>query len=376
DGKPFLPVGLYAGGVSEEDVETLKNSPFNFVMPYGGAALKWPGAFQKDHDTENLRYALDKLEAAEIKFGCNLITSYESANHALKSWWDGEDIGINERVDKIADVVKDHPATLFYYICDELPASLYRQIEARRSQLNRRDPDHPTFSAYFQYPELSYYSSCQDITGLIFYPIVNSKSTSMELIVSNMEAAREVIRKKNGTMSLWAVGQAFNWGSYGTDRKRYENEYRYPTAEEYISMVVLPAIYGVKGYIFYSYHTLRHVLGSLSVEEKKQEFEREWAKVCAMGQVLRDLEPWLLSLQVAPEVNVKTLKGKVVARALMNEEGSATRILIAGIGPGECEAELTFPANAVMQSKYGKTTSSGNGTYYFKGNNICCDILN
>ena len=62
-----------------------------------------------------------------------------------------------------------------------------------------------------------------------------------------MEAAKAVIEKSNGTMSLWAVGQAFNWGAYEKDRKRYETQYRYPTEHEYIAMALLPPSTEPKG---------------------------------------------------------------------------------------------------------------------------------
>lgn len=375
DGKPFLPVGLFVGGVNKQDVDLWSKSPFNFVMPYGGAALKWPGENEKNRDSENLTLALDKLQAAGIKFGCNLLTSYPHFEHPQKSWWDGKDIGIDPRVDKIADVIKNHPATLFYYICDEMPAARYREIEERRAQLNRRDPGHPTLAVYFQYPDLPYYSTCQDILGLIFYPITDRKSRSLELIVNNMEAARAVVEKSNGTMSLWAVGQAFNWGAYEKDRKRYETQYRYPTEHEYIAMALLPAIYGAKGYLFYSYQELRYVHGSMDETEKMIEFCREWPKVCAMGKVLRELEPFLLSLKKAPEVKVETAQGKVKARAFVDDSEKQIRVLITGIGPGDADAILTIPGKTDMKSQYGKTENLGGGKYRFKGTDICCDIL-
>ncbi len=375
NGKPFLPVGLFVGGVNEEDVRNWSHSPFNFVMPYGGAALKWPGEFEKDRDSENLLRALDKLQAAGIRFGCNLLTSYPHFTHPGKSRWDGREIGIDPRVDKIVDVIKNHSATLFYYICDELPASRSREIEERRIQLSRRDPDHPALAVYFQYPDLAFYSNAQDIAGLIFYPVAGRDSRSMELILHNMEAAKTVLEKSNGTMSLWAVGQAFNWGCYEKDRKRYETLYRYPTEHEYIAMALLPAIYGVRGWLFYSYHELRYVPGSMDETEKKIEFCREWPKVCAMGKVLRELEPFLLSLQKAPEVGVETVRGKVKARAFADDSGKQLRVLVTGIGPGASEAVLAVPGSPGLKSRFGKTENLGGGKYRFKGTDICCDIL-
>jgi len=374
-GKPFLPLGLYAGGTNAEDLAFWEKSPFNFVMPYGGPKLKYPGEWKKDDDTGNLHRALDRLHRSGLGFACNLIASYPNLKYILANW-DGTRVrGINAVVDAISDTVKDHPAMLVYYTCDELPAKRGPEIEARRLQLRRRDPRHPSMAAYFQYPDLPYYGNGQDIIGLIFYPVVGPKSNSMELILSNLEAARRVLSDRNGNMSVWAIGQAFNWGSYVPDRNRFENDYRFPTRDELTAMSVLAAIEGVKGFLFYSYHTLRYVRGCLNENEKLIEFCDTWPAVCSMGKTIRELEHYILSTRKAPKADIKVLKGKIRAKAFLSEDGKSLRLLVAGVGPGPAEALLSIPGWSDLSSLTGKSLKRPDGRYHFHGKDICYDIL-
>ena len=373
-GKPFLPVGLYAGGTNAEDLSFWEKSPFNFVMPYGGPKLKYPGEWKRNEDTANLRRALDRLKSKNLRFACNLIASYPDLKFILKNW-DGDRVrGINESVDAISDAVKNHPAMMVYYTCDELPAKRGREIEARRMQLHRRDSNHPTLAAYFQYPDLPYYGNGQDILGLIFYPVVGPKSDNMELILSNLDAARRIMADRNGNMSVWAIAQAFNWGTYVKDRKRFEKDYRFPTEAEMTAMGVLAAIEGVKGFLFYSYQELRYRNGCLSETEKLIEFCDTWPAVCSMGKTIRELEPYLLSLRKAPQIKLKVIKGKVRAKAFLSDDGKSIRVLIAGVGPGEAEAIVEIPGWKNLDSLTGNSKNC-NGKYRFQGKNICYDIL-
>jgi hypothetical protein len=50
-------------------------------------------------------------------------------------------------------------------------------------------------------------------------------------------------------------------------------------------------------------------------------------------------------------------------------------VLVTGTGPGASEAEITVAGSANLKARYGKTESLGNGTYRFKGTDICSDVL-
>ena len=97
-----------------------------------------------------------------------------------------------------------------------------------------------------------------------------------------------------------------------------------------------------------------------------------WPKAAA--KLLRFLEPWILSIDSPPEVNIEVKAGTVDARAM--RYNGKTCIAVTACGPGKTEAVITAAdANDRLISRYGHAKKLENGKYLFKGNDICSDVL-
>ena len=135
-------------------------------------------------------------------------------------------------------------------------------------------------------------------------------------------------------------------------------------------MVLLGAIYGAKWFCFYSYTTIM---------ERQEKFDPGssrvfWPRVCAVAKLLRGLEPWLLSLEKAPDVAIASKASSIVDARAFSSDGKL-RVLVTACGPGKAEAVITVPGKTNLKSRFGNIRPLGDGKYLFCGDDICSDIL-
>ncbi|MCX6992469.1 MAG: carbohydrate binding domain-containing protein [Kiritimatiellaeota bacterium] len=365
NGKPFLPVGLYHGTLTRKDVDIIAKSPFNCVMPYNSLSMGFKDSQKKG--TEGIQEIMDFCQTKKLKIIFSIKDVYAETTYAPTT------LGVEGEsaiVEKAVTSFKNHPALLAWYVNDELPTSMLDRLTARRREVNRLDPFHPTWAVFCDFNEVPAYGPTCDIVGVDPYPIRDANSHDMELVRLAMEMTKRAVGTTEG-MATWAVPQIFNWGCYDKkakeDRKAYESTCRDPTESEMISMSLLCAIMGAKGFIYYSYFDLKK---KVSVPD----YGRRWPEVCRMGELMVSLAPFLLADSDGPAVTVNAESGKIMAKAFKDDKGSV-RVLIAGIGPGDSKATLTVSSSVPLKSKFGKCVSLRNGQYRFQGADICSDIL-
>lgn len=369
-GKPFLPVGLYSHDFStREDLETIANSPFNCLMPYNSLYMGF--ADSKLTGIPRIREVLDACHERGIKIIFSLKDLYEGTDFATR-----ETLGIRgvpAIIDKAVTTFRDHPALLAWYINDEMPTTMLDQLSARRREVNRLDPYHPTWAVLVSFSELPIYGPTCDVMGVDPYPIRARDSRDMDRVRYSMEMASRAVGTPEG-MAVWAVPQIMNWGCYDAkarkDRDYYVRNFRDPTEEEMLSMSLLCAIQGAKGFIYYSYSDLTGYINP----HAKPDFQRRWPEVCRVGEVMVSLSPFLLSDRHGPKVSVRNASGKVLAKGFTDNRGRVV-VLVAGTGPGESSAVLSVATSSPLRSKFGKCAPQTTGTYRFRGTDICSDIL-
>ena len=365
NGKPFMPIGLYTGQMSPTEIKMIANGGFNCVLSYNSMELKYPGK----NGLEAIDAVMDCLAENRLKliFSFTQVYPFEPYDSKWLKWQGYE--GADRIIQAIVERWKSHPALLAWYICDELHTNRIKALLERRRLVNRLDPGHPTLSVLFQEENLQYYASGYDILGIDPYPIARADIQNMSEVLRFMKSARRVLCNSHNGMPLWTVPQIFNVGNYrptaDNNLKVYLTEFRYPTEEEIMSMCLLEAIFGSKGFIMYSYFDL------LQGPDPNQ-FKKRWPQVCRIARNLRKLEPFILSDIPPEQLPVKTISGEVYA-ARFDDGHGAQRVLICGIGPGIAEAEITLPPG--FHSLTGKTVNSNTGSYIFRGKNICSDIL-
>ena len=375
DGKPSMPIGLYVyGGELTERLGDIAASPFNCVMPYESLKLHFRG--KPNQGIESTREVFDACAAKGVKIIYSMKDLYENYRCQGREVYPGKWNGITgekEIVEAIVKNFKDHPGLLAWYVGDEIPLGHASRVEQRRRLLHQLDPWHPSWIVQDKFKEktLDEFVSCADVFGVDPYPIEGKESRDMRVVLSAMEQSRDAMAPGTGGLPLWVVPQAHNTGLYNPkinkDRETLLASSRAPNEEEMRSMSLLMAILGARGFVFYSYFDLIKPLAL-------PDYEQRWKELCNVGTLLRELQPFLYSDETAPAVTVKTIQGTVNAAAYKTADGKV-KVLVTGTGPGASEAEITVAGSANLQARYGKTETLGNGTYRFKGTDICSDVL-
>ncbi|NMA40643.1 MAG: hypothetical protein GX937_10765 [Lentisphaerae bacterium] len=321
DGKPFFPLGMYFGGISDSDLEIYRDSPFNCLMPYN---------YPK-------REALDIAEAAGIKVIYS-VKDFYSGRGDLKT--------PQEASDKTASVVeslKDHPAIIAWYINDERPLKMIDELSARRDQMERLDPGRPTWTVLYQVSEVRDYIPSFDVIGTDPYPIPNLPPSQA------LDWARWTTMGAFGSFPNWMVPQAFNWAAYYWKGHGKTDEeilaYRAPTAAELKAMTWMCIAGGATGLVYYSWFDLHHMdklIADGGRALRRDPFKERWAEIKAVAADVKRLDQVLLGIETplaitpAPETPAK------IGVRLFGKDGETW--LLAVNADHEKNAVVTFTA--------------------------------
>lgn len=362
DGKPFLPVGIYATWLrKEDDLKRIADGGFNFILHYTSR-----GAFDiqsSDITTESddrwtspdygssrwnavARRSLDLIHKYGLKYMACHMRVYGEKDTEIKKF----------------NPVFLHPALLAYYLADEISAASMPLVRRSRETIAGNDLYHPVIALTDKPQHCLYYGQAADVIGIDPYPIMDKGSDSILTVRDFLISANAV------GLPVMYVPQAFNWGAHKP--KENYSDFRYPTETEMRSMVLLGAIYGAKWFCFYSYTTIM---------ERQEKFNPGssrvfWPRVCAVAKLLRGLEPWLLSLEKAPDVAIASKASSIVDARAFSSDGKL-RVLVTACGPGKAEAVITVPGKTNLKSRFGNIRPLGGGKYLFCGDDICSDIL-
>ncbi|MBO4632905.1 MAG: hypothetical protein J5858_13355 [Lentisphaeria bacterium] len=368
NGKPFLPVVIYDNHcaptlkefgyvVTEEDIRLFLESPFTSM----GLDSLWRTRFEGEQDgtrwgkltrktLDNALKLMDRFHAA----GKTMLTPARPI-HAKSKMLGAT--GIMDVSKLLIRTFSKHPAHLMWYFNDETDMSADEL--AKRELFAQLDPFHPTLQVQYKVEAYGECIGATDLFGMDNYPIFNENST-LEIVAKAMDAMQKHF-SWNGHISCWAVPQIFNWNNYDKTAPYY-----FPAEEQIRGNVILMALSGVKGYYMYHRQCLREGVDHAG-------YLKRWEMVCRVAQMLRDLEPYLLSSQDHPKFEMKVLKGQVRAQTFRTDDGRLA-LLVANVGKGEGEAEITFPGSESLRSLYGLTKQE-NGKWIFKGKNIAGDVI-
>ena len=260
-GKPFFPLGFFNGGLSQgQMLKYWKGTPFNCVMPYS-----MPTVEDLDCARQNGFMALVSLKDAHYRtLHCPPEITSEQDEMAF--------------VTNVVDRFKGHPALLAWYVNDESDVGMIGRLTKRRRQLERLDPDHPTWGCIYQLSEASEYVQTADIQGSDPYPIPGDISRVLT-------DTRRIADASRGARPLWQVPQVFDWSAYHKPPREGE---RAPTEEEIRNMSWQCIAGGANGLIYYAFHTVMLMDG-------KDPFERRWAEWCRVAEEIRSRFPILLA---------------------------------------------------------------------------------
>ena len=277
DGQPFFPLGCYFGGVSEEDLAIYADSAFNCLMPYSPIS----------------REALDRCQDKNIKVLYSVKDNFKTL--AASSEQDGID-----RTRRMVEKVKDHPAIIAWYINDELPLWMIRELIDRRDLLEELDPGRPAWVVLYQVNEIRDYIPTFDVVGTDPYPIPRHPAAEAA------DAAIKAYRGSLGMHALWQVPQIFDWASYKTTDEEKKAD-RPPTLEEMRGMFWMQIAGGANGLIAYSWFDLR-LMDKTTAEGGhafvREPFEERWADVKTAAAEVASYFPVLLAVDPVIEARI------------------------------------------------------------------------
>lgn len=357
DGKPFLPVGVYAGYNRPSDtnkLQRIRDAGFNCVEQVWSHAV-YTG--KKNTAKETLLASVREMAKYDLGFLCAIKYQIPQSKGKIESV-DGVE-GLDNVTRYIIDAIKREPNLIGYYVADENPIDQLPAIRHLRRLTSELDPWHPTMTLTCRDDHFLLFADSGDYLMFDSYPVgyfytKDSPRQSMALSHKSIKMIRDA-----GAPFVW-VPQIFNWNA-----EIKILPVRYPTAKEVRSMVLLGAVYEARAYFFYAYHCIFY---------QSENVDEQWANASQAARLISSLSPWLLSCESAPKAEVKQISGAEVAARAFVHEGKPL-VIITADGPDECEAEITVPGVTGLKSRYGNTEEVSPGVYRFKGLHIDSDVL-
>ncbi len=379
DGRPFLPIGLFNWEFSNpDDLARLVASPFNCFMPYYSIGLTLPRQNHPPLNYAKIRALLDVLHRNGkkvifcIKDFYPGVGSLDYLRRFVRDKWEPEFVDMDGLVAGLVTELRDHPALLAWYVNDEIRLSRVSMVNARREQVNRLDPWHPTWGVLCHLDEMPFFDHAHDVVGVDAYPLERiDRPRTQRSVATSMDAVAE-----SGLAACWAVPQLFNWGNYRTGANQPERyrEYINPSEEEMRSMTLLMAIRGAKGFVFYCDHDLKRPYFVCNPPlEPPEVFANRWHDVVEVATLLQRLAPFLLSDHDSEPVEAELLRGEAELREFTDDDGRRC-ILVSAIGPGPVAVRFK-PKVSGMRSLYGRSREQADGSWLFEGEDLASDVL-
>ena len=366
NGKPFLPVGIYSNMDWPEfkpwenkwrDYYTktiIEDSPFNVLLPYDG--LWWTLETPDVKSLEATQVMLDILQ----KNGKMIFLSVKDFHPNSINEKDGI-VGALNITKNAVERFRDHPALLGWYVNDESDVGEYEREQAEL--VGMLDPYHPSLQVQFKWnlPETCLNGS--DIYGLDFYPI-NGADSNQGAVRWLFQCHARAFGSSHG-VPVCGVPQMFSWYAYDRNRPKYK-----PTMAQMRSTALMMAACGARSFIFYAHQGIVKMVEPFDIS-----YEELWKEACELGQMMRDLEPYLLGdpLPITPTLEVRSGTPKV--QVLTSNAGKQAVIISTEGDTKTTDIVIQLDANRNFRSKYGKTKSLGEGKYQFTCEYMDGDVL-
>lgn len=275
DGKPFFPLGLYAGRMTDEDLAEWKKGPFNFAVQYHVVTAK----------------DLDRWQSVGVFVAPDIRRFIYGYNYSAIKSPHGTLEESGEALRKLISDIGSHPALFAWYLVDETPVRFAPNVRAVNELLQELDPDHPTYTVTDKPKDIVSLLPCFDAVGVDPYPIGNSDGRGRISICSDWaDVAR---RGTFGMRALWHVPQTFSWAWY---RKKDAAVSRMPTRQEMANMTWQLIASGANGLCSYAFYPIRRNMHG-------EDFDKAWADVCAVAWEVKSAESVLLSDELSPSIS-------------------------------------------------------------------------
>ena len=342
NGKPFFPLGAYVGHIDwrgETNLSIYCQAPFNCILPY---------TFPQNKE------CLDLCQRTNLM----VIASLYHAWAGMKSAWVRTEAEEEPFIRKIVDMCANHPATLAWYLYDELPASMLARLERRQKLMERLDPGHPTMGCVCQVDEMRDYLPTFDVVGSDPYPIGREHIKALPISM----AGDWTRRTRDGVFrarAMWQIPQMFDWCWYskgGTPK--------FPTYDEFRNMSYQCVAEGANGLVYYQFTRLM---------KEGETFSRCWPYVCAaLREIAANIPVFLLDPGPAP---ASRSSDDLLLRTW--RDGDSMWILAVNDTREPLSAEAAF-ANApgtVAETAFGTAPKVDGNTLKFEMTPLACSLF-
>ena len=268
DGKPFFPIGMYWSGVTADQLdEYVQGGPFNCLMAYNTPS----------------KNALDLCAARGVRVAFSVKDIYPFKSNGAYPTREAADA----KVAQLLAYAKDHPATLCYYVNDEVGLQEADELTHRYEQVRGIDPNHPTWAVLFQYDEFRGYMPTSDILGSDPYP------TGTNEFGKCYRWVRTQCDQVFDSRPQWQAVQVHDHGAYSLSDEAKAAATSVPTLGEIRNMTWQILAAGAEGVFFYSHFDLKRM-------DWKTPFSESFGRVCTVARELKGLERFFLSESPAP----------------------------------------------------------------------------
>ena len=374
DGKPFMPIGIcIMMPMNDTHFRRLQEAGFNTiqVQPMNGTGI---GRRQRGHNTsENLLSYINLAARYDLKtlmFLQLMIPEKEFIRKDLERAFNGK-TALEDIIREIGMTLRGNNNVIGYYLADENTARELPSTQVLRQRINFADPTHVTTTLSNTTTFIDSYIHTGDIFLFDSYPFNHQRTPGVQgdLVYSDRSFARIA---STGT-PFWLVPQGFDWarhparqmfGSTPEEKRRH----RIPSAEELTALPLLGAIYGAKGFVFYSYHEV-FVHGDNVQPGFSDIF---WPRVVQAVQVLKQLEPFIMSTESVSQVAVTSTAGTLRSRTF--SANGKIAVVIVGIKNETNNGEGVLPAGKKFTSLYGRTQIDGS-KFTFTSSGVNYDVL-
>jgi len=324
NGKPFFPNGMmWTNGPLKNKgaLEAYAQGPFNCLQSY------------------NMKLTREELDAW-WKYGLMVAPSFSGCYGPTES---GQRLGAcksmeeeEQWVTEVVNRLKDHPALLAWYTCDEFSVAHEPRLRKMNDRIHRLDPDHPTWICLCD-PTLSGpFANAYDCIGLDPYPVANPFCgyDKPEWLIPERgcvapagDAAETMRKAMDGMRPMWHLPQAFAWKWNFPKRP----ELRFPTIRELSNMTWQLIADGASGIIQYSYGEM--------FQYEPTGWQPFYTIACAVGQQIKDNYDKLVAL---PGPKAENVPATVRVRTWKMDDGTIS-VLVVNRGNDPVKGAFTVP---------------------------------
>ena len=373
NGKPFMPLGYFIMmPMNDEHFNRLKEAGFNLIQV--GPMTRLPGSKRTKGNVS--RNMLSYIEYAS-RFGLKtlmwqqlMIPEKEHVRLKLEPSFNGK-TSIEGMVREIGKTLRGNPNVLGYYLSDENTTAEMPSVELLRRRINSADPTHVTVTLTNSTEILDQYVSSGDILLYDSYPFNSQDSPGKKGDLAGSDWAFAKIAALN--TPFWLVPQGFDW-SRSPGRHMYGKtaeeklRHRIPSAEELTALPLLGAVYGAKGFMFYSYHEV------FKWGEKIQPGFGKifWPRMVQVAKVLKMLEPFIMSTEKADQIKLEAAAGALRCRTF--SANGKTAVVIVALKDAPNAGKGILPSGKKFVSIHGRSKINGKN-FTFSSSGVDYDIL-